>query len=302
MKLAARRGAVAPALARGRRWTRLRPRDRRRARARRRGPRRRSARRRTLHRLDLRRAARADGDPQGRHQTLIGFPALIDQGDAVDDRGLRRARVAAAKHRAGLRRLFALQLKEPLKYLEKNIPDLQKMAVAYMPLGHAEELREQIIEVALERAFLQEPLPTDEASFKRAARRRARPPEPDRATRWRAWPARILVEYAAARAQDQGHAGQPKDVADDAHAAVAAPGAQALPRRHAMGAAAAPAALPQGRSRCAWTSCAPIRRATPRAWPNCGRRSSATGGWWPSARAPWTSAWRNSAGCSKNCA
>ena len=51
------------------------------------------------------------------------------------DRGLRRARVAAAKHRAGLRRLFALQLKDALKYLEKNIPDLQKMAVAYMPLG-----------------------------------------------------------------------------------------------------------------------------------------------------------------------
>jgi ATP-dependent helicase HrpA len=50
--------------------------------------------------------------------------------------------VAAAKHRAGLRRLFALQLKDALKYLEKNIPDLQKMAVAYMPLGTQEELRD----------------------------------------------------------------------------------------------------------------------------------------------------------------
>ena len=76
--------------------------------------------------------------------------------------------VAAAKHRAGLRRLFALQLKDALKYLEKNIPDLQKMAVAYMPLGtRTEELREQIIDVALDRAFLLDPLPTDEAAFKR---------------------------------------------------------------------------------------------------------------------------------------
>ena len=81
--------------------------------------------------------------------------------------------VAAAKHRAGLRRLVALQIKEPLKYLEKNIPDLQKMAVAFMPLGTLEELREQIIEVALDRAFLREPLPTDAAAFKRAHRRRA---------------------------------------------------------------------------------------------------------------------------------
>jgi ATP-dependent helicase HrpA len=75
--------------------------------------------------------------------------------------------VAAAKHRAGLRRLFALQLKDALKYLEKNIPDLQKMAVAYMPLGTSEELRTQIIDVAIDRAFLQEPLPTDEFAFKR---------------------------------------------------------------------------------------------------------------------------------------
>ncbi|MGE4053101.1 MAG: DUF3418 domain-containing protein, partial [Piscinibacter sp.] len=73
--------------------------------------------------------------------------------------------VAAAKHRGGLRRLVALQIRDALKYLEKNIPDLQKMAVAYMPLGTAEELREQIVELALERAFLGDPLPTDAASF-----------------------------------------------------------------------------------------------------------------------------------------
>ncbi|MDO5086052.1 MAG: DUF3418 domain-containing protein, partial [Comamonadaceae bacterium] len=72
----------------------------------------------------------------------------------------------AAKHRIGLRRLFALQVKDALKYLEKNIPDLQKMAVAYMNLGTLEELRQQIIDVALDRAFLIDPLPVDEASFK----------------------------------------------------------------------------------------------------------------------------------------
>jgi ATP-dependent helicase HrpA len=99
--------------------------------------------------------------------SLIGFPALIDQGDAVTIEVFDEPEVAAAKHRAGLRRLFALQIKDALKYLEKNIPDLQKMAVAYMPLGTQEELRDQIIEVALERAFLQAPLPANEADFKR---------------------------------------------------------------------------------------------------------------------------------------
>ena len=100
-------------------------------------------------------------------QTLIGFPALIDGGDAVTIEVFDEPEVAAARHRAGLRRLFALQLKDALKYLEKNIPDLQKMAVAYMPLGTLEELREQIIDVALDRAFLLEPLPASEADFKR---------------------------------------------------------------------------------------------------------------------------------------
>ncbi|EFI61228.1 MULTISPECIES: ATP-dependent RNA helicase HrpA [Comamonas] len=98
--------------------------------------------------------------------TLIGFPALIDHGDAVGIEVFDEPEAAAAKHRVGLRRLFALQIRDALKYLEKNIPDLQKMAVAYMPLGTQEELRGQIIDVAIDRAFLQEPLPSNEADFK----------------------------------------------------------------------------------------------------------------------------------------
>ena len=109
-------------------------------------------------------------------QTLIGFPALIDLGDAVTIEVFDEPDAAAAKHRAGLRRLFSLQIKDALKYLEKNLPELQKMATAYMLVGRAadnsgggtlEELRTQIIEVALDRAFLLDPLPTHEAEFKK---------------------------------------------------------------------------------------------------------------------------------------
>lgn len=100
-------------------------------------------------------------------QTLIGFPALVDGDDAVTIEVFDEPEVAAAKHRSGLRRLVALQVRDALKYLEKNIPDLQKMGVAYMSLGTPEELRQQIIDVALDRAFLQEPLPQDADSFAR---------------------------------------------------------------------------------------------------------------------------------------
>lgn len=99
-------------------------------------------------------------------QTLIGFPALIDQGDAVSIQVFDEPELAAAKHRAGLRRLFALQVKDVLKYLEKNLPDFQKTAAAYFSLGTAEELRAQIIAVALDRAFLTEPLPTTAETFR----------------------------------------------------------------------------------------------------------------------------------------
>jgi ATP-dependent helicase HrpA len=100
-------------------------------------------------------------------QTLIGFPALVDLGDAVSIEVFDEPEVAAAKHRAGLRRLCALQIKDALKYLEKNIPDLQKMSVAYMQLGTADELKSQIIDVALDKAFLLDPLPTNADDFKR---------------------------------------------------------------------------------------------------------------------------------------
>jgi ATP-dependent helicase HrpA len=100
-------------------------------------------------------------------QTLVGYPALIDKGTHVEIEVFDEPEIAAAKHRAGLRRLVALQVRESLKSLEKNLPDLQKTAMAYLPLGSADELRAQIVGVALDRAFLVEPLPTDADAFAR---------------------------------------------------------------------------------------------------------------------------------------
>ncbi len=147
--------------------------------------------------------------------SLIGFPALIDQGDAVAIEVFDEPEVAAARHRAGLRRLFALQLKDALKYLEKNIPDLQKMAVAFMPLGTQEELRDQVIEVALDRAFMQAPLPADPQAFKQRV-------EEGRgrltliANEVARLGAAILVEYAAAARKIKDTRNHPEATADAA--------------------------------------------------------------------------------------
>ncbi|KVG63738.1 ATP-dependent RNA helicase HrpA [Burkholderia pseudomultivorans] len=100
-----------------------------------------------------------------RGQTLYGYPALVDRGSHCDVEVFDSPEEAARIHRAGLRRLFALQLKEPIKYLEKNLPGLREMAMQYMSLGTQDELRDQLIDTALDRACLQDPLPDDDASF-----------------------------------------------------------------------------------------------------------------------------------------
>ncbi len=159
-------------------------------------------------------------------QSLVGFPALIDKGVHVEIEVFDEPAVAAARHRAGLRRLVALQIKEPLKYLEKNIPDLTRMATSYMALGGStEELRQQIVDVALDRAFLGDPLPTDAAAFaKRIDEGRARLNLIAQEVARQA--AEVLAESATA-ARKLKDSRPAKEVADD----VAVQLARLLPKR-----------------------------------------------------------------------
>ena len=100
-------------------------------------------------------------------QTLVGYPALVDRGLNVDLEVLDSAERARALHRAGLRRLFMLQLKEQAKFFEKNLPGLQSLALQYAPLGDAAHLRSQLMEAAFDRACLAEPWPRTRAQFER---------------------------------------------------------------------------------------------------------------------------------------
>jgi len=97
--------------------------------------------------------------------TLIGFPALVDKITHCDLEVFDDPNVAARTHRVGLRRLFALQFKEQLKFAEKNIPGLQGMGMQFMSLGSQEDLRDQIVAKAIDIACLQDPLPLNAAHF-----------------------------------------------------------------------------------------------------------------------------------------
>ncbi len=98
-------------------------------------------------------------------QNVTLFNALVDDGDAVILRAYDTRDAAQAEHRKGLCRLFMLLLKEQVKYMEKNLPDAQKLGMLYMSLGTPQELQQQIITMTFERCCLNDPLPTNETQF-----------------------------------------------------------------------------------------------------------------------------------------
>jgi ATP-dependent helicase HrpA len=145
--------------------------------------------------------------------TLIGFPALVDKTTHCDLEVFDDPTEAERIHRGGLRRLLALQLREQLKYLEKNIPGLQQMGMQFMGLGSQEELRDQIIEAGLERACLQEPLPRTAKEFE--ARKEAGKSRLGLLVNEIArLVAQVLTEYHALPKKLQGAKGHPQSVAD----------------------------------------------------------------------------------------
>jgi len=104
--------------------------------------------------------------PRG-DETLIGYPALVDRGDAVVLEVFDEPEHAQREHRAGLRRLFAIALREPLKWLEKNLPDAQRLTMLFLPFGTAEDLRRDLVTAVIERACLAAPPPADREAFER---------------------------------------------------------------------------------------------------------------------------------------
>jgi ATP-dependent helicase HrpA len=93
------------------------------------------------------------------------FNALHDEGDAVTLQTCDTREEARAIHRKGLARLFMLALKEQVKYLEKNLPDMQKLALQFLPFGSQQDLQRQILAVTFERCCLMEPWPANEKEF-----------------------------------------------------------------------------------------------------------------------------------------
>jgi len=97
---------------------------------------------------------------------VIGFPALHDDGDSVSLRPYDTPEEAARIHRRGLARLFALNLKDQVRAIEK-LPGLRELALQYMSFGTEAELKARLVEATLTRCCLLAPLPADADNFAR---------------------------------------------------------------------------------------------------------------------------------------
>jgi ATP-dependent helicase HrpA len=103
-------------------------------------------------------------------QNVTLFNALVDEGESVTLHVFDTRDAAQIAHRGGLRRLFMLLLKEQVKYLEKNLPDAQRLGMLFMApnspfSGTQQELQQQILALTFERCCLNDPLPANEAEF-----------------------------------------------------------------------------------------------------------------------------------------
>ncbi len=100
-------------------------------------------------------------------QTLFGYPALVDKETHCEIEVFDEPALAKQMHQAGLRRLFTLQLKDQLKFLSKNISGLTQMGMQFIKLGSQEELRDQILQAAVNATFMASPLPEMETEFEK---------------------------------------------------------------------------------------------------------------------------------------
>ncbi len=99
------------------------------------------------------------------NKTFFGYPALVDRGDAVDLEVFDDLIEARKVHWQGLRRLFAISQKDTLKALQKQMPGAREIGLLFINIGQVDQFIEQILLLALERAFMQDPLPGNAEDF-----------------------------------------------------------------------------------------------------------------------------------------
>jgi len=99
-------------------------------------------------------------------QKFYGYPALEDCGTHCELNVFDDPELARKTHFRGMRRLCSIAHKETLKLLQKQLPGGREIGLLFMQIGTYEEIMQQILDLAIERSCLFEPLPRNPEEFK----------------------------------------------------------------------------------------------------------------------------------------
>ena len=85
---------------------------------------------------------------------LRAYPALIDEQAGVALRLVDSRPKARRLTRDGLRRLYSFEVQRELRYRADHWPDIDAMRLSFAPIGDPAELRDQLVLLMTDRAFL----------------------------------------------------------------------------------------------------------------------------------------------------
>ena len=85
--------------------------------------------------------------------TVKGYPALQDDDDSVSIVVVDRPTLANEIHHDGLKRLYLLSVKQQVKYLTKNLANIQKICMGYATVGSCNDLKSAIVDASIEKSF-----------------------------------------------------------------------------------------------------------------------------------------------------
>jgi ATP-dependent helicase HrpA len=143
-------------------------------------------------------------------QSLVGYPALVDEGDSVALVVLDTEHDAQVATHRGLRRLFQLAVPDQVKYAARNLPGFQEMSLRYALLLELEgarqdkgaisdRLRQELVDAICDRAFFVEDDPVRDAAAFHVRVAKAKTRLADVANEVCRVMNEILVEYQALR-------------------------------------------------------------------------------------------------------
>ncbi|NOY72672.1 MAG: ATP-dependent RNA helicase HrpA [Gammaproteobacteria bacterium] len=81
---------------------------------------------------------------------IIAYPGLFDEKNSVTLKLFDTAEKAQQVTQLGLRRLFMLNLTERLRYIEKNMPDLQRSCLLFSSVGTCQQLKQDLVHAAVD--------------------------------------------------------------------------------------------------------------------------------------------------------